>query len=83
MDRSNEWMLPKPVIFAALLCLLMLVGEIVSDWRSSMSLVFYSFFPAVIWMIFDRLKRDAEVITELKAQVDRLEESHRSKSVAK
>jgi hypothetical protein len=78
VDSSNEWIPPKPVIFAALLCLLMLVGEIFSDWRSSTSLVFYSFLPAVIWMIFIRMKRNTEVITELKAQVDRLEESRRS-----
>jgi hypothetical protein len=56
----------------------MLVGEIFSDWRSSTILVFYSFLPAVIWMIFIRMKRNTKVITELKAQVDRLKESRRS-----
>ena len=80
MDRSNEWIPPKPVIFAALLFLLMLVGETFSDWSSSLSLVFYSFLPAVIWMIFISLKRNTEVITELKVQVDRLEKSRRSNS---
>ncbi|MBL8891442.1 MAG: hypothetical protein JNL67_15795 [Planctomycetaceae bacterium] len=48
-----------------------------------MSLVFYCFLPAVIWMIVNGQNRNAELIAELKTQVDRLEESPRPSSVAK
>lgn len=83
MLGSSDWKPPKTVAFATLLCLLMLGGELVSGSKNPMSLVFYCFLPAVIWMIANGQNRNAEVIAELKTQVDRLEESPRLSSVAK
>ena len=82
MRRASDWKPPKPVAFTWLLCMLMLGGEIVSGSKNPMSLVFFCFLPAVFWMIANGQKRNAEVITDLKAQVDRLEESRRPSSVA-
>jgi hypothetical protein len=57
--------------------MLMLGGEIFSGSKNPLSLVFYCFLPAVIWMIVNGQNRNAELIEELKTKVDRLEESHR------
>lgn len=73
-----------PVIFAMLLCLLMLGGDMVSGGRQNpMALVFYCFLPAVLWMIADEQKRAAQTISRLKARIDQLEESLQSFTVSK
>ena len=77
MRGSSNWKPPKTVAFASLLCMLMLGGEIFSGSKNPLSLVFYCFLPAVIWMIVNGQNRNAELIEELKTKVDRLEESHR------
>lgn len=76
MRASNDWTPPKPVVFAWLLCVLMLGGEIVSGGpQNPMAVVFYSSLPAALWMISQDRKRDAQEISELKARVDQLEEA--------
>jgi hypothetical protein len=40
-----------------------------------MSLVFYCFLPAALWMIALEQQRDAREIAALKARVDQLEET--------
>jgi len=59
MHESNNWKPPKSVVFGWLLCLLMLSGEIASGTKNPMSLVFYCFIPAVLWMIANDHKRKA------------------------
>ena len=78
MASSTQWRLPKPVAFASLLGLLMVVGETVSGGGyNPMSVVFYCFLPAVLWMIVNDQNRDKEAITELRGRIDRVEEAVR------
>ncbi len=84
MHGSSDWRPAKPVVFAMLLCLLMLGGDMVSGGRQNpMALVFYCFLPAVLWMIADEQKRAAQAISGLKARIDQLEESLQSSTVSK
>lgn len=84
MHTSNDWTPPKPVVFAWLLCVLMLGGEIVCGGsQNPMAGVFYSFLPAALWMISQERKRDAQEISELKARVDHLEEARSASALSK
>lgn len=84
MYGSSDWRPAKPVAFAAVLCLLMLGGDIVSGGRQNpMAVVFYCFLPAVLWMIAAEQKRASQAISALQARVDQLEESIRSSAVSK
>lgn len=67
--------LARPIVFAWLLCLAMLVGEIAGGGWNPVSVVFYSFLPAVLWMMADQQKRDARAITDLQARIAQLQES--------
>jgi hypothetical protein len=55
----------------------MLSGEIASGTKNPMSLVFYCFIPAVLWMIANDHKRKAKLMIDIKARVDQLEVSYR------
>ena len=78
MASSTAWRIPKPVAFASLLGLLMLVGEAVSrEAGNPLSLIFYCFLPAVLWMIVNDQNRDKEAIAELRGRIDRVEEAAR------
>ncbi len=84
MHKSSDWRPAKPVVFATLLCLLMLGGDIVSGGRQNpMAVVFYCFLPAVLWMITAEQKRASQAISALQARVDQLEESLRSSDVSR
>jgi hypothetical protein len=64
----------RPVTFGALLCALMLGGEVVSGGGGNpIAVAFYCFLPVVFWMIADKQKRDALAIAELEDRIDRLE----------
>lgn len=77
MPKQTVWKPSKPVVFAWLLCMLMLGGEIVSGGAGNpMALVFYCFLPAALWMI-------AQEINGLKARVDQLEEARRASALPK
>lgn len=83
MNAASDWKAPKPVLFAWLLCLMMLGGEIAFGGSDNpLALVFYSFLPAALWMIAADSKRNAETITDLEARLDRLEGNHRAPTVA-
>jgi len=84
MNAASDWKAPKPVVFAWLLCLMMLGGEIAAAGSTNpMALVFYCFLPAALWMIAADAKRSARTIADLEARIDRLEGDHRALSVAK
>lgn len=84
MHKSSDWRPAKPVVFATLLCLLMLGGDIVSGGRQNpMAVVFYCFLPAVLWMIANEQKRAAQSISGLKGRIDQLEESLRASDVSR
>lgn len=84
MTRPHEWNPPKPVVFAGVLCLMMLGGEIAAGGPSNpLALPFYCFLPAALWMIANDAKRDARAIAALEARIDRLEASRHDMSIAK
>ena len=84
MHKQADWKPSKPVVFAWLLCMLMLGGEIVSGGAGNpMSVVFYCFLPAALWMIAREQKRDAQEIDGLKARIDQLEEARRAAALPK
>ncbi|MFM8891504.1 MAG: hypothetical protein ACKOTB_07755 [Planctomycetia bacterium] len=75
MASSTEWTIPKPVAFALVLGLLMMVGETVSGGGGNpLSVGFYCFLPAALWMIVNDQNRDKEAIAELRTRIRRLEE---------
>jgi len=74
MHETKAPKVSRPVAFGAVLCALMLGGEVVSGGGGNpMALAFSCFLPVVFWMIADTQKRDALAITELEARIDRLE----------
>ena len=72
----TSWKPSGAVVFATILCLLMLGGEVVSTGcPNPMALVFYCFLPAALWMMANEQRRDARAIDELTARLDQLEKS--------
>ena len=83
MHTTTASRLSKPVVFASLLCLLMLGGEIVSgSARNPMALVFYCFLPVALWMIAEEWKRVAQELSGLKARVDQLEKARSASALS-
>lgn len=79
MGTSMNRLPSRPVAFAAVLCLLMLGGDLLSGTtRNPMALVFYCFLPVALWMIVDEQKRSTRTIASLEARMARLEESRRT-----
>lgn len=71
----------RPVAFAVVLCLGMLVGdgcEQFLGWHNPLSLVFYTFLPVVFWQIVEEHKRHSRIIRSLEARIESLENSSRA-----
>jgi hypothetical protein len=84
MHRHTVWKSSKPVVFAWLLCMLMLGGELLAgEAGNPMSLVFYCFLPVALWMVAQEQKRDTREIAVLKARVDQLEEARPALALSK
>jgi hypothetical protein len=73
MFALSNWK-PRPAAFATILCWTMLVGDVYSgNTRNPVATLFYSFLPAVFWIMEGMRKRDAQQIRELNARLERLE----------
>lgn len=71
----------RPVAFAVVLCLGMLVGdgcEVFLGWHNPLSLMFYTSLPVVFWQIVEEHKRHSRNIRSLEARIERLENSLRA-----
>ena len=75
MGELRNWIPPGPVAFALVLCITMLVSELYDGSGTTASLVFYSFLPAVLWMMAIQQKRDAGAIRDLQTRLAQLQES--------
>jgi len=84
MLRPTVWKPSKAVVFAWLLCMLMLGGELLAgEVGNPITLVFYCFLPAALWMIALEQQRDARKIAVLKVRVDQLEEARPALALSK
>jgi len=81
MPGPPSWIPPKPVRFAAALCVMMLVGEVFAaafpGVGNPAKFAFYSFLPVALWMLVIERQRDARTIGDLEARIHRLEEGVR------
>ncbi len=79
MPDLRQWIPPGPIAFAMILCTAMVAGEIFSgDTQNPASLVFYSFLPAVLWMLANQQRRNASEIRNLRARLDLMDHPGRS-----
>ncbi len=79
MPDLRQWIPPGPIAFAMILCTAMVAGEIFSgDTQNPASLVFYSFLPAVLWMLANQQRRNATEIRNLRARLDLMDHPGRS-----
>lgn len=84
MTNLRQWIPPGPVAFAMILCTAMMAGELYSgDTQNPASLVFYSFLPAVLWMLANQQKRNTTEIRNLRARLDQLDHPGQSPSLHK
>jgi len=79
MPAPVSWPPPNSVLFAASLCLMALIGEVIAtaypDLGNPTKMAFYSFLPVALWMMTAEQRRDARTIRELEARIVRLEEA--------
>lgn len=79
MPAPVSWPPPNSVLFAASLCLLLVVGELIAaafpDIGNPSRLAFFCFLPVALWMMTAEQRRDARTIRELEARIVRLEEA--------
>ncbi|MFM8577988.1 MAG: hypothetical protein ACKOCN_04205, partial [Planctomycetaceae bacterium] len=71
----------RPVAFAVVLCLGMLVGDVCEEflgWHNPLSLMFYTSLPVVFWQIVEEHKRHSRNIRSLEARIEGLENSLRA-----
>lgn len=79
MTTSSTWKIPGPVLFLWVLGAGMVVGEAVSgNFGNPMSVCFYSFLPAALWMIVRDQNADRTMIAGLQSRVAGLEEALRA-----
>lgn len=72
----KNWIPPGPVAFAFILSIAAVAGDIFSkEAKNPIVFVFYSFLPAIFWMLMIEQKRNAKAIQELRTRIDRLENS--------
>ena len=75
MFDLKGWKPSRPVVFAMFLCWAMLAGHVLFGETNPFAPQFYSFLPAVFWMMAEQQRRHAEAIRALRARIDSLEES--------
>lgn len=79
MHSSSKWIPSGPIAFAFILSIMMLAGDVFSgEGKNPVALIYYSFLPAVLWMISNEQKRDAQTIVELRGKLERLEGAARN-----
>ncbi len=73
MFALSHWK-PRPAAFATIFGWTMLVGDVYSgNTKNPVATTFYSFLPAVFWIMEGLRKRDAQQTGELNAWLERLE----------
>jgi hypothetical protein len=81
MPAPLSWPPPNSVLFAASLCLMALIGEVIATAYPGLGnptkIAFYSFLPVALWMMTIEQRQDARTIGELEARIVRLEEALR------
>ena len=79
MPAPLSWPPPNSVLFAASLCLMALIGEVIATAYPGLGnptkIAFYSFLPVALWMMTIEQRQDARTISELEARIVRLEEA--------
>ena len=79
MPAPLSWPPPNSVLFAASLCLMALIGEVIATAYPGLGnptkIAFYSFLPVALWMMTIEQRQDARTISELEARIVRLEET--------
>lgn len=87
MPAPLSWPPPNSVLFAASICLMALVGEVIATAYPGLGnptkTAFYSFLPVALWMMtLESRQQDARTIGDLEARVNRLEEALRTSGEA-
>lgn len=79
MTTSSTWKIPGPVLFLWVLGAGMVIGDAVSgNFGNPMSVCFYSFLPAALWMMVNDQSADKKTIAVFQSRVARLEEALRA-----
>jgi len=73
MFEFKNWIPTRAVAFAIILCTAMLIGDLLcGGFSNPVALVFYSFLPAVLWMMANEQCRDRQAIRDLGNRLDQL-----------
>ena len=73
MPAPLSWPPPNSVLFAASLCLMALIGEVIATAYPGLGnptkIAFYSFLPVALWMMTIEQRQDVRTIGELEARI--------------